>query len=74
MSVGPLYVLFGEVSFQVFCPFLNWFVCLPVEESCERFIELGDQPLSEVSLANMLSHIVGSLHFLAAFFSHAEAF
>ena len=32
------------------------------------------RPLSEVSLANMFSHTVGSLHFIAVFFSHAEAF
>ena len=33
------------------------------------------RPLSEVSLANMFSHTVGSLfHFNAVFFSHAEAF
>ena len=30
------------------------------------------RPLSEVSLANMFSHTVGSL--LVVFFSHAEAF
>ena len=33
------------------------------------------RPLSEVSLANMLSHTVGSLfYFVDVFFSHAEAF
>ena len=33
------------------------------------------RPLSEVSLANMFSHTVGSLcNFNAVFFSHAEAF
>ena len=33
------------------------------------------KPLSEVSLANMFSHTVGScFHFNAVFFSHAEAF
>ena len=35
------------------------------------------RPLSELSLANMLSHIVPiwfSFHFDAVFFSHAEAF
>ena len=33
------------------------------------------RPLSEVSLANMFSHTVGSLfYFNAVFFSHAEAF
>ena len=30
--------------------------------------------LSEVSLANMFSHTVGSLYFNAVFFSRAEAF
>ena len=35
---------------------------------------LETKPLSEVSLANMFSHTVGSLYFNAAFFSHAEAF
>ena len=29
MSLGPLYVLLGEVSVQVLCPFFNWVVCLP---------------------------------------------
>ena len=32
------------------------------------------RPLSEVSLANMFSHTVGSLYFNAVFFSPAEAF
>ena len=32
------------------------------------------KPLSEVSLANMFSHMVGFLNFNAVFFSHAEAF
>ena len=28
MSIGHLYALFGEVSIQVLCPFINWIVCL----------------------------------------------
>ena len=32
------------------------------------------KPLSEVSLANMFSHTVGSLFILIVFFSYAEAF
>ena len=28
MSTCTLYVLFAEVSTQVFCPLLNWIVCL----------------------------------------------
>ena len=36
-------------------------------ESCEFFIYFGDQALSEVSLANMFSHTVGSLCNLVLF-------
>ena len=35
-------------------------------------LEIG--PLSEVSLANIFSHTVGSFHFNSVFFSPAEAF
>ena len=45
MSLGPLYVLPGEVSVQVLCPFLNWIVCLPRVESCKFFIYFGVQTL-----------------------------
>ena len=68
MSLGPLCVLLGEVSVQVLCPFLNWIVCLPGVESCEFYIYFGEiKPLSEVSLANMFSHSVGSLSLLMLF-------
>ena len=67
MSLGPLYVFLGEVSVQVLCPFFNWVVCLPGVESCEFFIYLEIRPLSEVSLANMFSHTVGSLFILMLF-------
>ena len=53
-------------SVQVFCPFFNWVVCLPGVESCEFFIS-EIKPLSEVSLANMFSHTVGSLFILMLF-------
>ena len=45
MSLDPLYVLLGEVSVQVLCPFFNWVVCLPGVESSEFFIYFGDQTL-----------------------------
>ena len=38
-----LYVLIGEVSVEVLCPFLNWIVYLPGVESCVFFIYFGDQ-------------------------------
>ena len=43
MSLGPLYVLLGEMSIQVLCPFLNWIVCLPGVKSYEFFIYFGDK-------------------------------
>ena len=67
MSMGPVYVLLGKVSVQVLCPFFNWVFCLPGVESCEFFMYFGDQTLSEVSLANMFSHMVGSLFILMLF-------
>ena len=48
-------------------PFFNLVACLLGVESCEFFIYFGDQALSEVSLANMFSHIVGSLFILMLF-------
>ena len=35
MSLDPLYVLLGEVSVQLLCPFFNWVFCVPGVESCE---------------------------------------
>ena len=62
-----LYFLLGEVSVQILCPFLNQIVCFPGVESCEFYIHFGDHTLSEVSLANMFSHMVGSLFILMLF-------
>ena len=64
MSMGHLYVLLREVSVQILCPYFNWIVCLPGIEPHEFFIYFGDQTLSEVSLANRFSHMVGSLFIL----------
>ena len=60
MSLGPLYVFLGEVSVQVLCPFFNWVLCLPGVKLCSSLYILEIKPLSEVSLANMFSHTVGS--------------
>ena len=37
MSIGHLYVLFGQVSIQFLCPFFNW-VCFFGVEFCKYFI------------------------------------
>ena len=67
MSLGPLYVLLGEVSVQVFAHFLiGLFVFL--EWSCVSSLYILEiKPFSEVSLANMFSHTVGSLLILLMF-------
>ena len=67
MSLGPLYVFLGEVSVQVLCPFLiGLFVFLECSHVSSLYI-LEIWPLSEVSLANMFSHTVGSLFILMLF-------
>ena len=59
MSIGHLYVLFGEVSIQVICPFFNWVVC---SFGVELYI-LDINLLPDVS-ANMFSHIMDGFYFV----------
>ena len=68
MSLGPPYVLLGEVSVPVLCPFFNWVACLLRVESCEFFMYFGDHTL--------VGGIIGKYIFQYAddFFSCAEAF
>ena len=67
MSLGPLYVLLGEVSVQVLCVFFNWVVFLLEWSHVSSLYILEIRPLSDVSLANMFSHMVGSLFILMLF-------
>ena len=67
MSLGPLYVLLGEVSVQVLCLFFNWVVFLLEWSHVSSLYILEIRPLSDVSLANMFSHMVGSLFILMLF-------
>ena len=67
MSLGPLYVFLGEVSVQSFAHFLiGLFVFLEWSRVSSLYI-LEIRRLSEVSLANMFSHTVGSLCNLVLF-------
>ena len=67
MSLGPLYVLLGEVSIPVLSSFLiGLFVFLVLNCMSSSYI-LEIEPLSKVSLANMFSHTVGSLCILMLF-------
>ena len=63
MSIGHLYVPLGEVLIQVLCPFFNWIVILVWSHMSSLYI-LEIKPLSDVSLANMFSHAIGSLFIL----------
>ena len=74
MSLGPVYVLLGEVSVQVFCPFFNWVAYLRVE-SCKFFIYFGDQSLVWSFIGKyVFPYGWFSFHFNTVFFSHAELF
>ena len=66
MSLGPLYVL-GQVFVLFLYPFFNWIVYLSGVELCEFFIYFVDKSLSKISLANIFSHMVGSLFILQVF-------
>ena len=75
MSLDPPYVLLGEVSVQVLCPFFNWVVCLPGVESCEFFIYFGDQTLVQGIIGKYIfPYGLFSFHFANVFFSHAAGF
>ena len=67
MSLGPLYVFLGEVS-KSFANFLTGLLVF-LEWSCVSSLYILEmKPLSEVSLANMFSHTVGSLFILILFY------
>ena len=75
MSLDPLYVLLGEVSGQVLCPFFNWVVCFPGVESCKFFIYFGDKTLVWGIIGKyFFPYGWFSFFFNTVFFSHAEAF
>ena len=60
MLVCHLYILFGEVSVKVFCPFCNWVVFLLLSFK-SSFVYLDTSSLSEVSFANVFSLSVACL-------------
>ena len=39
--VGHLYVFFGKAFVDVFCPFLNWIICVLGVEFEKFFIDFG---------------------------------
>lgn len=67
-----LFIFFGEVSTQIFSPFLTWIVFLLLSFKC--FCILYACPLSDTYFANIISQSVTCiLIFLSAFY-RAEVF
>ena len=67
MSLGPLYVLLGEVLFRSFAHFLIVLVVFLEWRPVSSLYLLEIKPLTEVSLANIFSHMVNSLFILVIF-------
>ena len=68
--VGHLYIFFGEMSIQVFCPLFNWVVgyfLLLSWMSCLYILEI--KPLSVASFETIFSHSVGCLFFFMVSFT-----
>ena len=56
--------LFGEVSVQNFCLFLNWIVHFLIVEFQAFYVYFGNSPLSDMSFANIFSQSVTCLPLL----------
>ena len=69
MLVGHLYIFFGEMSIQVFCPFFNWVVGFLAVELYKFFVYLEIKPLSVASFETIFSHSVSCIFifFLVSF-------
>ena len=58
--ISHLYVFFGGMSVQVFCPLFDWVVCLFVGiDLHELLVYFGDYSLPVVSFAIVFSHSEG---------------
>ena len=62
--LGYLYVLSGEMSIWVFCPFFGWVVCFYNIEVYELLSFLEINPLLVASFANIFSQSTGHLFIL----------
>ena len=59
-AIGHLYIFFGKMPIQVFCPFLNWVVFLYwVVWVLYTFLDISF--LSDILCANIFSHLLGRL-------------
>ena len=76
MPVGHPYVIFGEMSIQVFCPFFDWIVWgFVVVELHELFAYFGDQAhVSCITGKDFLPFCGLSFHFFNGFLCCAKGF
>ena len=75
ISLGPLYVLLGEVSVQILCPFFNWIICLPGVDSYMFLIYFVDQiHVWGIIGKYIFPYSSFPFHFADVFFSHTGAF
>ena len=62
--VGHLHVLFGKMSIQILCPFLNQAVGLFDVELCKFFVYSRYDPSSHMSVANIFFYSIGCIFIL----------
>ena len=69
MFAGHLYIFFGEMSIQVFYPFVNWVVGFLLLSCISCLYILDIRPLSDSSFETIFSHSVSCLcgFFLVSF-------
>ena len=58
--IGQLYIFFGKISVQVFCPFFHWVVGFFAVELYKLYI-LEIEPLSVALFETIFSHFVSCL-------------
>ena len=64
MLVGHLYVFYGEMSIQVFCPFFNWVVGFFAVELYKLFVYFEIKSLSVGSFETIFYHSIGCPFFI----------
>ena len=64
MSVGHVDVFVREMSVRVFCPLLNWIICVEGVLSFSSSYILDTDPLLDMSFVNIFSRSVGCLSVL----------